>query len=480
MGTRALLAARPSGLVCAAVAIALADAIPARAAPVPPPRVEYSVRAGEGARELRVEASFASRPGRLVLGDGMGRHLRDAEARSGGSWVAATLDEDAVEAPSCLRGPCRVRYRFLLDEAARGSRDRMSAFEQGGALVATPATWLARPVESGELRYRLRVTTPPGISFATGLFPSGPDTYEARLDDLPEAPYSAFGPFQTTRVPVAGGEIELAVLPGEIPVDRAAVLAWVERAGADVAAYYDRLPVPRVLVIVVPGGRRAVGYGTTMGNGGASIMIWLGASARAEDLTRDWVLTHEMVHLGLPNLPRAQRWMEEGLATYVEPIARARRGHLGMEEVWSDLVRRTPQGVPGAGGLDAAQGFGPIYWGGALFWLLADVEIRERTGNRRSLEDALRAVRDAGGSIAVTWPVARVLSTADRALGVQVLGPLFGRMARSGDGVDLPALWSRLGIDDRGGIRFRDDAPLAGIRKAITAPPRPSAPAGGR
>jgi predicted metalloprotease with PDZ domain len=373
-----------------------------------------------------------------------------------------------------------VRYRFLLEEAARGSRDRMSAFEQGGALVAPPSTWLARPVHRGPGAYRLRVTTPPGLTFATGLFPSAGGTYEASLADLPESPYSAFGAFETVRVAVTGGEVEVAVLPGETAVDRAAVAAWAERAGGDVAAYYGRLPVPRVLVIVVPGGRRAVGYGTTMGNGGASIMIWVGASAREDALRRDWVLTHEMVHLGLPNLPRAQRWMEEGLATYVEPIARARRGHFGMEEVWTDLVRRTPQGVPGSGGLDANQGFGPIYWGGALFWLLADVEIRERTGNRRSLEDALRAVRDAGGSIAVTWPVERVLATADRALGTEVLGPLYARMARSGERVDLPVLWSRLGVEDAGGIRFRDDAPLAAIRKAITAPSPASAPAGGR
>src|SRR6185503_5263296 len=120
----------------------------------------------------------------------------------------------------------------------------------------------------------------------------------------------------------------------------------------------------------------------------------------------------------------------------------------------------------GAGGLDANRGFGAIYWGGALFWLLADVEIRERTDNRLSLEDALRGVRDAGGSIEVTWPVERVLAAADRAVGVAVLAPLYARMAGSGPRVDLPSLWSRLGVEDAGGIRFRDDAPLAAVRRA--------------
>ena len=74
--------------------------------------------------------------------------------------------------------------------------------------------------------------------------------------------------------------------------------------------------------------------------------------------------------------------------------ARARTGELSTEKVWGDLVRGLPQGLPGRGdeGLDRTHTWGRTYWGGALFWLLADVEIRERTGNRFGLEDALRAV----------------------------------------------------------------------------------------
>jgi hypothetical protein len=465
-------------LALALVAIA-GGAIPAGAAPPSAPIAQYSVEAGDGARELRVEATFTEGPSGadLEFDDGMGRYVREAQVASGKTWTAVVVEEDTLRTTACGRG-CRVRYVFLLDEAAKAARNRNSAFAQGGALVAAPSVWLVRPAARGPGRYRLRVTTPPGVSFATGLFTAGAGVYEGDLSDLPEAPYSAFGPFSTASIRVTGGEVEVAILPGETVLDRPALLAWVERAAGDVAAYYGRFPLPRTLVILIPGGRRAIGFGTTMGNGGGSIMIWVGAAATETELRRDWVLTHEMVHLGLPNLPRAQHWMEEGLATYVEPIARARHGHLSVEEVWTDLVRRTPQGVPGSGGLDANRGFGAIYWGGALFWLLADVEIRERTDNRKSLEDALRGIRDAGGSIAVTWPVDRTLEAADRAVGVPVLGALYARMAQSGEKVDLGALWARLGLEDAGGIRFRDDAPLARIRQAITAPPVASSRSG--
>jgi len=159
---------------------------PVAAAPASAPIADYSVEAGDGARELRVQAAFTEGPsgGDLVFEDGMGRYVREAQVASGRTWTAATVADDTLRTTGCRRG-CRVRYRFGLDEAARGARNRNSAFEQGGALVAAPSVWLVRPAARGPGRYRLRVTTPAGLSFATGIFTAGPRTYEADLADLP-------------------------------------------------------------------------------------------------------------------------------------------------------------------------------------------------------------------------------------------------------------------------------------------------------
>ena len=199
-------------------------------------------------------------------------------------------------------------------------------------------------------------------------------------------------------------------------------------------------------------------------------MTWVGRSATASDLAADWVLTHEMIHLGIPNLPRTHRWLEEGIATYVEPIARARQGTITAEEAWRGLVKGLPNGLarPGDLGLDRTHTWGRTYWGGALFCFLADLEIRERTGNRRGLDDALRGILDAGGSIAVSWPLERWLREGDRATGVPVLADLYARMGTGPQDVDLDALWRRLGISTRGDtVAFDDSAPLAAVRRAI-------------
>ncbi len=459
-----------------ALALLLAGVLRAPA----PIRLDYDVTAGEGARDLAVDMG-PDVPATLAFDDAMGEYVHDATVRCGkGEWQPVEVAADRLDAPSCAAGR-RVRYRFALRDAAREHHDRSTAFAHGEALLAPPSTFLARPLPPVDGRFRLRLRTPPGLAFVTGLSRAGGgDTYEADLADLPESPYSAFADVAPARIRVGGGEIDLAILRGPMGVTAEALRRWAEEAGRDVAGYYGRLPVPRVLVIVVPGGRRAVGYGTTLGNGGASILVWVGERAREEDLARDWVLTHEMVHLALPNLPRGNAWLEEGIATYVEPIARARRGRLSPAAVWSDLVRRTPSAVPGPSGLAGARGFGAMYWGGALFCLLADVEIRQRTDDRRSLDDALRGVQTEGGSIVTRWSVGKTLAAADAAVQLDVPSALYARMAHAAAAVDLPSLWARLGVVAGGGeVAFDDAAPLAAIRRAITREPAPRGGAGG-
>lgn len=433
----------------------------------------YEVTAGPGGRELDVIARIDAGVTELTLDDGLGPFVQQPEVERGPGWIAAERRGDRLAVPGCARGPCRVRYRFQLEEAARQVHDRNRAFAQGGALLAPPSSWLARPVVDTPGRYRLRVMAPPGTSFVSGVFPGPePGTYEAETTDLAEAPYSGFGPFDESRVQAEGGAVEVAVAPGRLAVSRAAIDGWVRHASAAVGAYYGRFPLRRALVIVLPSNRGRVGFGTTLGNGGGAIMIWLGRSATTAHLASDWVLTHEMIHLGIPNLPRAHRWLEEGIATYVEPLARARTGTLTVEEVWAGLVKGLPNGLPQAGdrGLDRTHTWGRTYWGGALFCLLADLEIRERTRNGKSLDDALRGILAAGGDIAVSWPLERLLREGDRATGVPVLAALHARMGTKPEGADLDALWRRLGVRAAGGtVSFDDGAPLAAVRRSLTA-----------
>jgi len=177
-----------------------------------------------------------------------------------------------------------------------------------------------------------------------------------------------------------------------------------------------------------------------------------------------------MLHLGFPDLTTDDSWAEEGLSTYAEPLARARVGLVREEGIWSDLVDGLPKGLPRRGdpGLHGTGDWGRTYWGGALFWLTADLRIREATRNRKGLPDALAAILAAGGDIRARWTLARALQTGDRALGLTVLTDLYGEQGTRAEAVDLDALWQRLGVQRRGGrVVFDDHAALATVRRAI-------------
>jgi len=143
--------------------------------------------------------------------------------------------------------------------------------------------------------------------------------------------------------------------------------------------------------------------------------------------------------------------------------------------MWGDLIRDLPQGLPGPGdqGLDRTHTWGRTYWGGALFCFLADVQIHQKTQNRKGFESALRGILAAGGNISEDWPLERALRVGDEASGTDVLEDLYKGMADKPVTVDLPNLWRELGIQrsQDGDVSFVDDAPLASVRKSITAGP---------
>ena len=275
-------------------------------------------------------------------------------------------------------------------------------------------------------------------------------------------------------VSVAGGEIaiEFSRAPGGL--DRARMRAWVQDSANAVVSYYGRFPVENLRLVVTPASGRGIGGGRTWAHRGALIRIRVGESSNAQDYADDWVLVHEMTHLALPSLPDANEWFEEGLATYVESVARAQAGELSAEQVWAGFVNGMPNGLPQSGdrGLDNTHTWGRTYWGGALFCLLADIEIRRRTENLRGLQDALRAIL-ALGNMEDRSDLQPLLTAGDRAVGVPVLTEMYLRYRNEPVGMDLDALWNRLGILREGqAIRLDDSAQEATIRRSITAPRR--------
>ena len=280
---------------------------------------------------------------------------------------------------------------------------------------------------------------------------------------------------ETRKIEIGGATIQVDFAAGHLDLPIDAVMSHIQAAASAVTAYYGRYPVSRARVLVVPvAGRQGMVQGTTWGDMAgfpAFTRIRLGEHATAADLADDWVMTHELVHAAFPSLPEDQHWMEEGLSTYIEPLARVSTGELTARSVWRDMLRDMPKGEPQSGdqGIDRTHTWARTYWGGALFCLAADVAIRRETGNRKGLRDALRAIVAEGGTIDHDWPLTRALEVGDRATGTHVLTTMYAAWKEAPVQVDLAQLEKDLGVRaGADGAEFVVDAPLVAVREALS------------
>lgn len=291
--------------------------------------------------------------------------------------------------------------------------------------------------------------------------------------DDPDDMYAALRTQPQQLVRIGGGVIRVVFADGAPGLAREPVLRWIETAASAATAYFGRFPVADMGLLVIADTSDKVGHATTYGYNGSATRIHVGTGADAAAFHNDWVLVHEMVHTALPNVPRRALWLQEGNATYVEPIARAQIGELPAADVWRQLIAGLPKGRPRDGdtGMDGTEAWGRLYWGGAAFWLLAEIAIYRDSGGRKSLQDALRQINRASGGNSVTWSPERLMMVGNAATGTTSLLTLYRQFTAARFDPDLDKALRQLGVVNfgDGSFAFDDSAHLADLRHRITA-----------
>lgn len=438
-----------------------------------------------GGRVVTVEATFdAAKTARLGIPREVAPWVESVEVRDGDRYRTVERRGGEWFERSCT-WRCTIRYRIDLGQVARSCGDEVDCARRVGRATLAPAlTWLVHPVPRTDVPVTVRVHTDDPGQFATGMATSSasPGAFSFRSFDLDEGSFTAFGPMRTFAVDVPGRGVEKAridlVLLGDTPyaMPDAQIREWIEESAAITVPLFGRFPVDHTSLFVVPAkGEREVVFGKVLSLAGASVVLVVGDRMTAASRHDDWVLVHELFHLGFPTFRGEGRWLGEGLATYYEPLLRARAGWTSDSEVFRQFARNMPRGQAargsGEGGLARRDDLDTIYWGGALFCLAADVRIREETRGVRSLDDVLRATVERGGDATRVWSVRDVVELGDRVTGTTVLSEMFERHAARGERIDLEGLFDALGVGREG--RPNDEArPLAWIRRDLASASR--------
>lgn len=382
------------------------------------------------------------------------------------------LDPIAAKfAQSAIAPDGRRTFRIDLDALAAEAADYDSALRVGRSLLLAPATIIPVPAEGGPAtKLELQIISPDGAGFATALPGDDKGRYEFAGIDLEDAGEFVLGKFVERTIAGQSG-MRLAILDAPMAAGTESLARWVSDVAASNSRFWHRPPIDHPLVVLLPmAGETGLPYGRVMSAGGAVVLVQVGDSAPVRQLYDEWVLVHEFIHLGSPLVRDTGPWFNEGIATYFEPIIRVRAGWRDADSVWKEWLTNMPRGLPAltGAGLESAD-HGGIYWGGALFMLLADLKIRERSDGRLGVEDCLVDIRAKRGNVTEKATTDQVLAACDDKMASRVLNDLAAQYVHQGAPVDLESVWRSLGVamDASGAIVYSDQAPLAWLRRAI-------------
>jgi len=326
--------------------------------------------------------------------------------------------------PNMLAGPIRQACACLTALALAWAAPAVAQRPLADAGAARAAS--ERVLRVGDGRLRVIVENPPDAARA--------DRLQAWLAECARAQLSAFG-----RFPLREATVRVRLVP---------------RRGRDPS------PVP---------------WGQTVREDGVSVLLFVRDDAGEEELRADWTAVHELSHLFHPYLGDSGRWLAEGLASYYQNVLRARAGLLDGEEAWRRLDGGFRRGREvGAGPRMDAIGWQRgstmrIYWGGAAFWLDADLALRREHG--RSLDQVLAAysrccLREDSRSAPDAF-----IAALDRAGGGGTIARTYARHAAMTGFAPLDRDYAALGIETDGAqLRFSPDPAKARLRAAIMGP----------
>ncbi|HNP63124.1 MAG TPA: hypothetical protein PKH39_04265 [Woeseiaceae bacterium] len=260
------------------------------------------------------------------------------------------------------------------------------------------------------------------------------------------------------------------------------LIEWLCDTARLVNQAYGRFPNPAPRIVVIPSARnsrdgdKAVIFGRVTRRGQETVELFINADRPIDEFYSDWTATHEFSHLMLPLLSQRYRWISEGFASYYQNILMSRSGRYTPELAWQHIGDGFGRGEASRPELTlneaATSGIRDarmkIYWSGAAIALLADIQLRQRSEGRQSLDSVLGQLQQCCLPSSRRWSGVRLFEKLDSFLDEPVFMPLYRQFADTRGFPDMQPVLQSLGIR-LGSIEAALDnqQPLSSIRRAI-------------
>jgi predicted metalloprotease with PDZ domain len=212
------------------------------------------------------------------------------------------------------------------------------------------------------------------------------------------------------------------------------------------------------------------------------VTLVVNTKSSLKELKADWTIYHELSHLLIPYDAGDARWFSEGLASYYQNITQARVGMFDEQIMWQKLYDGFERGNKQqkyshqplsyvSDNIGQNRNYMRIYWSGALYWLKADVALRELTKNTASpysLDLALKQLQQCCFNRYLS--VEEIVEKLDELSQSQIFSTLFAEFSASYAIPDYLPLLNSLGVELKSArIELNNHAKLSAQRKAIFA-----------
>ena len=397
------------------------------------PIISYSLEVDAGnlsSVDVTIEVHHAPETFRLAMArhpeydDRFFRYVEDLRVEAAPGRAAIKPLTENLWQVSAPGGNATVRYRIRLPAYAPGARGSWRPFlAPTGGLVGDLHTFLYM-LEAPDAPSHITLRLPEGWTVATALAPtSDPHIFFASsAGALAESPILA-GQLREWRFTVEGTPYHIAYwpLPDAAPFDERAFTGGVEKLVREAVAVFGIAPWREYSFLIEDGARGALEHPDSLTIGIPSASLAKDPYSFHEDLAHEFVHAwnlmriHPVEYRGLDYRapePSAGLWFSEGLSMFYADLLLRRAGlptgtptriahleHLmsrylanpAYERFSAERVSRVAYNArPDALGDYTAS----AHLVGELLGAMLDLILRDATGNRRSMDDLMRAMLD--------------------------------------------------------------------------------------
>jgi hypothetical protein len=280
-----------------------------------------------------------------------------------------------------------------------------------------------------------------------------------------------------------GQQLQLDISVEFSPVQREALVAWIDFIAGALLQVYGRWPRPQWQITVLPASSAAsdpIPWAQVHRAHIDRVEFFTAPHATTLALQQDWTGYHELAHLLIPYRGEGDTWFSEGLASFYQNILQARVGILTEQETWQNIYAGFLRGRADAqfNGQALAKvsdsmrengGFMRVYWSGAWYFLAADMRLRQQSAGKVSLDDALRKLNDCCAEAQLSVP--QMIEKLDALNGVLIFQPLYTQVRATTSMPPFESMFSSLGITiTNGTVQLQQEGPGAQLRRQIIQP----------